>query len=108
MKEPYPVKIKPKSITKDMFISNILIVEAIIKNEMLRNNMSYKKVTSNIYLDILPATYHKELMAKVIFSILLFNFFLMITLKSLSVEKAFDIAKIKLDPSRPVHFRKFY
>ena len=80
----------------DVFISNILIVEAITKYEMLRYNVSYKQVTRNIYLDILPTTYHKELMAKVIFSISLLNFFSMITFKSSSVEKAYDIAKIKL------------
>ena len=51
----------------DVFISNILIVEAITKYEMLRYNVSYKQVTRNIYLDILPTTYHKELMVKVIF-----------------------------------------
>ena len=78
---------------KDMFISKILIVEAIIKYEMLRYNMSYKQVTRNIYLDILPTTYHEELLAKVIFSISLLNFFLMITFKPSSVEEVYDIAK---------------
>ena len=80
VKEPYPIKIKPKTMTKDMFILNILIVKAIIKYEMLRYNMIYKQVTQNIYLDILPITYHKELMANVIFSISLLNFFPMIPL----------------------------
>ena len=75
VKEPYPIKIKLKVMAKDMFISNILIVEAIIKYEMLQYNMSYKQVTRNTYLDILPTTYHKELMAKVIFSISLKKFF---------------------------------
>ena len=75
VKEPYQIKIKPKAMTKDMFLSNILIVEAIIKYKMLRYNMSYKQVTRNIYLNILPTTYHEELMAKVIFSISLLNFF---------------------------------
>ena len=54
-------------MTMDIFISNILTVEAIIKYEMLRYNMSYKQMTQNIFLDILPTTYHEELMAKVIF-----------------------------------------
>ena len=54
-------------MTKDTIISNILTVEAIIIFEMLRYNMSYKQVTRNIFLDILPTTYHEELMAKVIF-----------------------------------------
>ena len=80
VKEPYPIKIKPKTMTKDMFVLNILIVEAIIKYEMLRYNMTYKQVTQNIYLDILSITYHKELMAYVIFSISLLNFFPMIPL----------------------------
>ena len=66
-KEPYSMKIKPKTMTMDIFISNILTVEAIIKYEMLRYNMSYKQMTQNIFLDILPTTYHEELMAKVIF-----------------------------------------
>ena len=44
VKEPYPSKIKPKAMTKSMFISNILTVETIIKNEMLRYNKSYKQV----------------------------------------------------------------
>ena len=44
VKEPYPVKIKPKAMTKSMFISNILTAETIIKYEMLRYNMSYKQV----------------------------------------------------------------
>ena len=83
-------------MSKDMFISNMLIVEAIINNEMLRYSMSYKQVTRNIYLDILPTTYHEELMAKVIFSISLLNFFPMITFKPFSAEEAYDIAKIKL------------
>ena len=96
VKQPYPTKIKLKVMMKDMFISKILIVEAIIKYEMLRYNMSYKQVTQNIYLDILPTTYHKQLMVKVIFSISLLNFFPMITFKPSSVEEAYDIAKIKL------------
>ena len=44
VKEPYPFKTKPKAIMKDIFILNILIVEAIIKYEMRRDNMSYKEV----------------------------------------------------------------
>ena len=56
-------------MAKDMFISNILTVEAILRYEMMRYNMSYKSVTRNIYLDILPKTYHEELMTKVVFSI---------------------------------------
>ena len=36
VKEPYPIKIKPKAMMKDMFISNILTVNAIIKYELLR------------------------------------------------------------------------
>ena len=87
---------KAKAMTKDMFISNILIVEAIIKYEMLWYNMNYKQMTRNINLNILPTTYHEELMAKVIFSISLLNFFPMITFKPSSVEEACDIAKIKL------------
>ena len=63
------MKIKPKAMAKDMFISNILTVEAILRYEMMRYNMSYKSVTRNIYLDILPKTYHEELMTKVVFSI---------------------------------------
>ena len=63
VKEPYPIKIKPNAVMKDIFISNILTIEAIIKYEMLRNNMSYKQMTPNMYLDILPTKYHKELMA---------------------------------------------
>ena len=51
VKEPYLTKIKPKVMTKDMFISNILTVEAFTKCEMLRDNMSYKQVTRNMYLD---------------------------------------------------------
>ena len=50
-----------------MFLSKMLTVEAIIKYETLQYNMSYKQMTGNIYNDILPTTYHKELMAKVIF-----------------------------------------
>ena len=65
-KEPYSMKIKPKTMTKNIFISNILTVEAIIKYEMMRYNMSYKHILA-IFLDILPTTYHEELMAKVIF-----------------------------------------
>ena len=51
-------------MTKEMFISTILTVEAIIKYEMLHYNMNYKQVTRNIYLDILPTMYHEELMVK--------------------------------------------
>ena len=87
---------KPKALTKDMFISNVLTVEAIIKYEMLRYNMGYKQVTRNIYLDILPTTYHEELMAKVTFSISLLNFFPMISFKPSSAEEAYDTANIKL------------
>ena len=43
-------------MTNDVFISNILIVEAITKYEMLRYNVSYKQVTRNIYLDNVPQT----------------------------------------------------
>ena len=60
-KEPYPIKINRKVITNDMFLSNILTVDAIIECEMLRDNMSCKQVTRNVYLDILPTTYHEEL-----------------------------------------------
>ena len=56
--------------------------------------MSYKQVTQNMYLDILPATHHEELMTNVIFSILLRIFFPMI--KPSSGEEAYDIAKIIL------------
>ena len=96
VKESYPIKIKPRVMTKDTFISNILIVEAIIKYEMLRYSMSYKQVTQNIYLDILPTTYHEELMAKVIFSISVLNFFPIITFKPSSIEEAYNFANMKL------------
>ena len=96
VKESYPIKIKPRAMTKDTFISNILIVEAIIKYEMLRYSMSYKQVTQNIYLDILPTTYHEELMAKVIFSISVLNFFPIITFKPSSIEEAYNFANMKL------------
>ena len=84
MKDPYPIKLKPKPIAKDMFISNILTVEAIIKYEMLRYNMRYKKVTQNIYLDILPTMYHKEVMTMLFFSISLLISFQVIFFKPLS------------------------
>ena len=88
VKEPYPIKIKPKAMTKDMYISNILATEAIIKYEMLQENKSYKEVTRNMYLDILPAKYHEELMAKVFFLISLLNFFFpMISFKFSSTEE---------------------
>ena len=86
-KETYPIIIKPKAMTKDMFISNILTVEAIIKYEMLRDNIRYKQMTRNMYLDILPTKYHSELMAKGIFSISLLIFFPMISFKPSSVEE---------------------
>ena len=57
VKEPYPIKIKPKAMTKAMFTPNILTVEAIIKYEMLWYNMSYKQVTWNI-LHIWHITYN--------------------------------------------------
>ena len=41
-KEPNQIIIKPKVMTKDMFISNILTAEIIIRCEMLRDKMSYK------------------------------------------------------------------
>ena len=84
VKDPYPIKLKPKPIAKDMFISNILTVEAIIKNEMLRYNMRYKKVTQNVYLDILPTMYHKEVMTMLFFSISLLISFQVIFFKPLS------------------------
>ena len=84
VKDPYPIKLKPKPIAKDMFISNILTVEAIIKYEMLRYNMRYKKVTQNIYLDILPIMYHKEVMTMLFFSISLLISFQVIFFKPLS------------------------
>ena len=84
VKDPYPIKLKPKPIAKDMFISNILTVEAIIKYEMLRYNMRYKKVTQNIYLDILPTMYHKEVMTMLFFSISLLISFQVIFFKPLS------------------------
>ena len=84
VKDPYPIKLKPKPIAKDMFISNILTVEAIIKYEMLRYNMRYKKVTQNIYLDILPTMYHKEVMTMLLFSISLLISFQVIFFKPLS------------------------
>ena len=67
VKEQYPIKIEPKAMMKDMFISSILTVEAIIKYEMLQYKMNCKQVTRNIYLDIVPTSYHDEIMAKVIF-----------------------------------------
>ena len=67
----YPIKIKPKAITKGIFISNILTVQAIIKYKMLQDNMSYKPVTRGMYLDILPTKYHEEFMGGIVFSILL-------------------------------------
>ena len=96
VKEPYPIKIKPKTLTKDMFILNILTVDAIIKYEMLRYNTSYKQVAQNIYLDILPTTYHEELIAKGSFFNFVIKFFPMISFKPSSVEEAYDTAKIKL------------
>ena len=96
VKESYPIKIKPRAMTKETFISNILIVEAIIKYEMLRYSMSYKQVTQNIYLDILPTTYHEQLMANVIFSISVLNFFPVITFKPSSIEEAYNFANMKL------------
>ena len=51
-------------MTKDMLISNFLTAEVIIKYEILRYKMNYKQVMQNIYLDILPSTYDKELMTK--------------------------------------------
>ena len=84
VKDPYPIKLKPKLIAKDMFISNILTVEAIIKYEMLRYNMRYKKVTQNIYLDILPIMYHKEVMTMLFFSISSLISFQVIFFKPLS------------------------
>ena len=84
VKDPYPIKLKPKPIAKDMFISNILTVEAIIKYEMLRYNMRYKKVTQNVYLDILPTMYHKEVMTMLFFSISLLISFQVIFFKPLS------------------------
>ena len=95
VKEPYPTKIKPKAMTNDMFISNILLVEAIIKYKMQRYNMSYKQVTRNMttYLDILTTTYHEQLMAKVIFSISLLIFFPIIFFKSLCEKKPLILQK---------------
>ena len=61
VKESKRMKIKPKAVTKNIFISNILTVEAIIEYQMLRDNMSYKQVMRNIYLDILLRPYHEEL-----------------------------------------------
>ena len=90
LKESYPVKIKPKVKTKDMFISNILTVEAIIKYDMLRDNMSYKQVTQNMDLDILLIIYHEELIAKVIFSVSLLIFFPMTSFKPYLQEKKID------------------
>ena len=51
------------------------------------DNMSYKQEIQNMYLDILPMNYHKELMAKVIFSISLLIFFPIISFKPLSAEE---------------------
>ena len=48
VKELYPIKIKPRA----MFISNILTVEAMMKYKILQDNMSYKQMTQNKYLDI--------------------------------------------------------
>ena len=67
VKEQYPIKIELKAMMKDMFISSILTVEAIIKYEMLQYNMNCQQVARNIYLDIVPTSYHDEIMAKVIF-----------------------------------------
>ena len=67
VKEQYSIKIEPKAMMKNMFISSILTVEAIIKYEMLQYKMNCKQVTRNIYLDIVPTSYHDEIMAKVIF-----------------------------------------
>ena len=96
VKEPYPITIKPKAMAKDMLISNILTSKAIIKYEILQYNVSYKKVTRNIYLDILPTMYHKELMTKAIFSISLLNLLPIISFKTSFAEEAFDTAKIRL------------
>ena len=75
VKEPYPIKIKPKTMTNDIFISNILTVDAIIKYEMLQHNISHKQLSRNIYLDVLPTTYQEELMAKSNFFNFVINFF---------------------------------
>ena len=64
-------------MTKDMFISNILTVEAIVIYEMLQDKLSYRQVTRNMYLGILPTKYNRQLMAKVIFSVSLSNLFIM-------------------------------
>ena len=100
-KEPYSMKIKPKTMTKNIFISNILTVEAIIKYEMMRYNMSYKHILV-IFLDILPTTYHEELMTKVIFWISLLIFFPIISFKPSSADEAYDAAKIKLKVCRRI------
>ena len=68
-KEPYPIKTKRKVITNDMFLPNILTVDAIIGYEMLRDNMSCKQVTRNVYLDIYLQRTTKSYVDKVIFSI---------------------------------------
>ena len=86
----------------DIFISNILTAEAIIKYEMLRYNMSYKQMTQNIFLDIPPTTYHEELMTKVIFWISLLIFFPIISIKPSSADEAYDAAKIKLKICRRI------
>ena len=66
-KKPNPIKIKPKATT----------AEIITRCEILREKMSYKQVTQNIYLDILPTVHHEELIAKIIFFnfVVNFNFF---------------------------------
>ena len=68
-------------MTKDMFISSTFTVEDNIKYQMQWNNMIYKQMTRNIYLDILLAACHQELMVKVIFSVYLLVFFTMISFK---------------------------
>ena len=95
VKEPYPTKIKPKAMTNDMFISNILLVEAIIKYKMQWYNMSYKQVTRNMttYLELLPTTYDEQLMAKVTFSIFLLIFFPIIFFKPLCEKKPLILQK---------------
>ena len=53
---------------------------------MLRDNMSYKKVTRTLNFDILPTEYQEESLAKVIFLISLI-FFPMTSFKPSSAEE---------------------
>ena len=46
---------------KRHFLSNILTAEAIIKYEMLRYSMTYKRMIQNLHSDVLLTMYHEEL-----------------------------------------------